>query len=90
MSEGVANSCALTYTNTYIRNGGIHMAEVIMRNTKRAAIKAFLSSQMEFIVYGIKLRFEHAYGPYYQCLLPDGGEVFRLKQTSSGVAVMDV
>lgn len=66
------------------------MAKQIMENTKRAAIGAFLRRQKEFWVYGIKLRFEHAYGRYYQCLLPDGGEVFRMVRTSHGVFVMDV
>lgn len=68
------------------------MARKIMAETKRAAIKAFLNRQREFWVYGIRLTFEHAYGKYYQCLLPDGGgEVFRMVALpGGGVAVMDV
>lgn len=68
------------------------MARKIMAETKRAAIKAFLNRQREFIVYGIKLRFEHAYGKYYQCLLPEGGgEVFRMVALPGNrVAIMDV
>ena len=67
------------------------MAKKIMETTKREAMKAFLRKQREFWVYGVKLRFEHAYGQYYQCLLPDGGEVFRMVRLPGGsVAIMDV
>lgn len=67
------------------------MSREIMRNTKREAVRAFLRRQSDFCIYGIRLRFQHAYGRYYQCLLPDGGEVFRMVAQRDGtVRVMEV
>ena len=78
-----------TYTDTRKRVGT--MAKKIMAETKSAAIRAFLNRQREFFIHGIKLRFEHAYGRYHQCLLPDGGEVFRMvRLPGNRVAIMDV
>lgn len=80
-----------TYTYTYTRKRVNTMAETIMQNTKRAAIKAFLRNQVEFKIYGITLRFKHAYGRFWQCLLPDGGEVFRMvRMANGGVTIMEV
>lgn len=68
------------------------MAKRLMAETKRAAIRAFLNRQREFVVHGITLTFQHAYGRYYQCMLPENcGEVFRMVALPGGrVAIMDV
>ncbi len=60
------------------------MAQEIMWRTKLAAVDAFQQRQREFSIFGIIIRIVHAYGRFFQCLLPDGSEVFRLVSYEKG------
>lgn len=70
----------------------------LMDKAKREALAAFIDNQREVTIWydlgeslkAITLHIVHAFGQFYQCLLPDGGELFRLVDCGGRVAVLNV
>lgn len=66
------------------------MGKMLMAQAKQAARAAFCNQQKQFSFYNTQLSFQHAYDQYYQCVTPDGGEIFRMVALpGGGEAIMD-